>query len=120
MIPPMIEVPDAAEAFWALFAYELAKPLPPIPLADTPIYAELKAEEFDRTLASVKSTFTQSAKALQTMGEVAQTSFASVADLEHFAARAIAEHRTTLTANQIANTRPIDRHTFTKPAKDQP
>lgn len=44
IIPPMIEVPDDAEAFWALFADELAKPLPPIPLADTPIYTELKAE----------------------------------------------------------------------------
>lgn len=44
--PPMIEVPDDTEEFWALFADELAKPLPSIPLEQTPIYARLK-REFD-------------------------------------------------------------------------
>lgn len=88
-----------------------------IPLAETPIYAQMKAEEFDRTLASVKSTFEQTAEAMRILGEGARAAFASPADLEDFTARAIAEHRTVLTANQVASIRPIDRFTLTrKPA----
>lgn len=85
-----------------------------IPLDDTPIYAQMKAEEFDRALSGVNSTVAQTADALRMMGEVARASFGRVADLEHFAARAIAEHRTVLTANQLSGPRPIDRFTLTR------
>lgn len=44
----MIEVPDDTEAFWALSADDLAKPLPPIPLHETPIYAQMIIEQLNR------------------------------------------------------------------------
>lgn len=52
-----------------------------IPLNETPIYAEMKFEEFDRALETVKRTFTQVADAINELGRGARIAFAAFDEL---------------------------------------
>lgn len=69
-----------------------------IPLHDTPIYAQLKAEEIDQTLARINSTFAVAADAMQRLGQGARDAFVSFDEVGSITARALTEHRATMQA----------------------